>query len=95
MAETSFGKDEGRDIVNQFLELNWVLPDETIMAYAQPRLRLLKNRGHWQDRFNLTIGARWTPDNHWALSFQVAQDITVVDESQREGIGSIQVRYRY
>jgi hypothetical protein len=95
MAETSLGKDEGREVLNQFLELNWVLPDESLMAYVQPRLRLLKNNGQWQDRFNLTFGARWTSDNHWALSLQFAQDVTVVDGFQREGIGSLQLRYRY
>lgn len=98
LGELSVGADEAPDmsIVNLLLEENWHSPGETVLIYGQVRTSLADPDGaKAEDAFGYAAGVRWAPDNHWAYSLQLSQDVSTIGSAAHGAVFSLQARYRF
>ena len=95
LAEASYGEDQGNMVVNGLVELDWRSPAESWLIYTQTRFFNQEFASRWDDASSAVVGVRFAPDNHWAFSAQLGQEISTFGASSRGGIGSFQVRYRF
>ncbi|MGB0579194.1 MAG: hypothetical protein ACPGVU_05775 [Limisphaerales bacterium] len=94
VAEVSAGQNDDTDVVNTLVELNYVNRRETIFLYNQVRLLRLKAAGGWNESDALRIGVRYTPDNRWALSSELTQELNAFGNLRTETLLFFQLRYR-
>ena len=96
MGEVSVGSDEGQDVLNALLEVDWEDSSESWLVYGQAKLfsQDFADRG-WDDQFTLVAGTRWRPDSRWTLSVQWQQDLTSFDSASRDGAFIAQARLRF
>ena len=94
MTEVSVGEDDGRDILNSFLELNALSRNGKTAAYAQGRWFRRKTSGDWQSAGAATFGLRLTPDSHWSVSFQYTHEIDIFANREDERVLDLQIRFR-
>lgn len=95
MGELSVGSDNGDDIANAFVELNLINRDETLVYYTQLKSLNKEIADDWKDAWSSALGLRYIPDNHWALSAQVAQQWDTFTANEARTIFSLQSRYRF
>lgn len=94
LAESGYGETDGLGVSNHLIETNWVNPDETWLVYLQTRIFVQEFARRWDESLSTALGVRWTPDNHWALSAQLTQDLLPFSSLARDTVVSIQVRFR-
>ena len=95
MGELSVGSDNGDDIANAFVELNLINRDETVVIYTQVKSLHKAIADDWKDAWSSALGVRYIPDNHWALSAQVAQQWDTFTANEASTTFSLQTRYRF
>ena len=97
LAEFSLGDDEGRDVRNAMVEMNWRNSNETVLCWLQARDFAFETpAGDFDDGISSALGIRWAPDPHWSLSFQWTQAITTASPSAaRDALLALQLRYRF
>jgi len=96
LAEVSTGGDEGNAVINGLVELDWRDPDERWLLYAQIRGLFKKlPTGPWDDAVSAVAGVRFTPDEHWAFSVQLIQDMTAFGNGKRDTVIAMQTRFRF
>lgn len=94
-AEFSSGRTEQQTVFNSLLEVNWRNPQESWLLYAQAiRYSQDFNTG-WDEALALAAGCRYVPDNHWAFSAQIKNDVSAFARAIEERIISLQIRYRF
>lgn len=100
-AELSVGEDTSTDGVdtdafNTTLELSYRNYKESLYGYTQAILRTAEAAGSTADHYEaVALGFRWTPDNHWAFSSQLQQDVNAWGTAGKDCSWMTQLRYRF
>lgn len=95
LGEFSVGQDDGDDVVNALVELDWRNPDESVLLYVQCRSLNREVNGSFDHANSVTLGCRYTPDNHWAFSVQWTQNLETFSGQRRNSLFAVQARYRF
>jgi hypothetical protein len=95
LGELSLGNNNGNDIMNGMVELNCVSRRETTLAYVQGRVLRQRAAGVWQRAESIAVGMRFAPDNHWAASGELTQELSAFPGRITETLLLLQLRYRY
>jgi len=95
LGEASFGEDFQQEVVNLLIEIHFQNNREDLLVYVQMRSYHQHLATGWEDTTSATAGVRYSPDNHWAFSFQFTQNLSTFSNSERNGSVAIQVRYRF
>jgi len=95
LGEISVGQDNNNDVINTLLELNYVNRRETVFVYTQGRLLRARTATGWDEADSLHIGVRWMPDNRWAVSAEIVQELSKFGTATAESLLSGQLRYRF
>ena len=95
LGELSTGRNEGRDVWSTLGEVNWQTNREDLLVYVQHRHLDIDTPANDDPAASFTLGARWAPDNHWALSAAVEQDTDQPSGLTRDRRLVTQVRYRF
>lgn len=95
LAEASFGRDYNQDVFNGLGELNWSNADDRWFAYTQARVFAQRFASGWDSATQSVVGVRYRPDNHRSFSVQYTQDIESMFDVSRDGVTTVQTRYRF
>jgi hypothetical protein len=95
MGQLSAGKTDSMDTVNGLMEVNAISSGQAGVAYLQLQSFNQDFPTGWQDAQSAIIGARYTPDQHWALSFQIEWELTTFGDKVEQTIIDAQLRYRF
>lgn len=94
MAEISIGSDDGRQVSNQLLELDWLSTYEEWLIYLQYTHNSQENSTFMRSKGARTVlGTRYEPDRNWQFDAQYSK----YSRSNRVHMKelSIQMRYRF
>ena len=94
MGQLSIGKTDSRDTINGLAEINLLSRKATTSAYFQMRSFNEKFMSGWRDAWSAVAGVRYTPDTHWAVSFQIERELTNFGSNPEQTILDFQLRYR-
>jgi hypothetical protein len=94
MGQLSLGETDSRDTINGLAEVNLVSNNARTAGYLQMRSFNEKFSSGWRDAWSVIAGVRYTPDTHWALSFQVERELTTFGNKPEQTILDFQLRYR-
>ena len=81
-------------MVNAIGEVDWHSPHFPLTFYNQVFAFNSELSSQWQTNIVNNLGFRWTPDSHWAVSFQWRQDLATFTGAPAVGVFAFQVRYR-
>ncbi len=95
MGEISIGKDDGVEVVNGLLELDWTNPCESILVYDQILYFNADLPNGWDHAIANVLGVRWSIDSQSTISAQWNQDLSTFSGSQTTEALSLQVRHRF
>lgn len=95
MGQLSLGETDDRDTVNGLVEMNAINRSETLIGYLQLQSFNEDFPGGWEDARSAIVGARFTPDQHWAISFQVEWEMSTFGNRTEQTILDAQLRYRF
>ncbi len=94
LAELSWGEDFDRQVLNALLELDRELGMSTTL-YLQGRHFAREWGSSWDQASTVALGARYTPDGHWAVSAQLETDLSTFGAKRRDVRLAAQLRYRF
>jgi hypothetical protein len=94
MGQLSVGKTDSMDTINGLAEVNAVTRSANSVGYFQLRSFNQDFSTGWQDAWSAVAGMRFTPDTHWALSFQLEHELSVFGARTEQTIIDLQLRYR-
>ena len=95
LAELSGGVDFDQRVWNGLVELDWNSPYEDWLVYGQLRFEARRFDAGWDGREQLALGVRWAPDEHWALSTELARDLDHFGARAESTRVRSQLRYRF
>ena len=94
MGQVSVGETDSRETVNGLGEINLLSRSAKVAGYLQLRSFNEKFGLGWEDAWSVVAGARFTPNTHWAVSFQVERELTTFGKKPEQSIFDFQLRYR-
>lgn len=94
MGQLSLGETDSRDTVNGLAEINLISRSATTVGYFQMRSFNEKFTSGWKDAWSAIAGVRYTPNFHWAVSFQIERELTTFGNKPEQTILDVQLRYR-
>jgi hypothetical protein len=94
LAEISIGKDANIEKINSLLEINVHNNTEKLLGYLQLKHNS-QQRHSWDSMYQMSLGARYTPNNAWVLSSQWTHDLKTFDHAKRASVLELQLRYRF
>ena len=100
LSEISAGVENDDPVFTGLFEIDAYNKDETLLFYNQFVVRGIEQSGDWDFEVRDSVGIRWTPDTHWALSTQLTHFFDVLGSarlgSARRGTSlQFQARYRF
>lgn len=94
LAELSAGYEDDDRAYTSLLEIDWMNPLETVLAYNQTQLRGFGRSDGWDNEFRNSAGFRWTPTAHHAISCQLSHFFDTLASENRGTVFEFQLRYR-
>ena len=96
LAEFSLGEDDGQDIRNGLVELNFSSQDNAILVYGQlVRFATKTIDGQWNRALAAKLGTKWDINRYWDLSAQLTVDVDTFAGAPESEVLAIQARYRF
>jgi hypothetical protein len=96
MADASTGADDGREVRNLLLELDYSSPDDAWMLYTQlRRLTLERIAGTRDDASSVSLGTAFDLGRHWSISAQWTRELREIDGRSGANAFFAQLRWRY
>lgn len=94
LAEASGGRDFGRDVANELVELDWPGQGERLGTYVQARSFAERLVPGWTVSTEAVVGARYDWARGWSLSGQFTHDVVRGGRGDLHGTFSLQLRWR-
>ena len=95
LSELSAGVEDSDPVFTGLFEIDAYNEDETLLVYNQFVVRGIEQANDWDFEVRDSIGVRWQPNNHWALSAQVSHFFDVLGTARRGTVLEFQSRYRF
>ena len=95
LSEFSAGVEDSDPVFTGLFEIDIYNEDETLLLYNQLVVRGIEQANDWDFEVRDSIGVRWQPNSHWALSAQVSHFFDAFGPARRGTVLEIQSRYRF
>ena len=101
LSEISAGVENDDPVFTGLFEIDAYNNDETLLFYNQFVVRGIEQSNDWDFEVRDSIGIRWQPNSHWALStqlthfFDVLGTASVFSPARRGTSLQVQARYRF
>lgn len=93
--ELSVGETNQQSTLNSVVELNWRNPTEQFLLYTQFFYYSQDSSSGWSEYLQTTLGMRYAPDTHWAMSAQLGREVMGFSTTGRKTEFTLQARYRF
>lgn len=95
LGEITVGENDSNQTFSGLLEFDWNDRNEVLLTYLQFKHFGMDDKSNWIFDTTASIGARYSPDNHWATSIQYTETLNSSIGRNLVPELSLQMRYRY
>jgi len=95
LIEITAGQDFDQEVITSLGEVHWQSRDERLLVYIQIKHCRQNYETGWVHGTDVSVGFRFAPDTHWALSASFDGAVETFSGTERNGSASFQFRYRF